>query len=146
VRTRAQRDGGAGIGSSSPPHAGQWALKAHQSHCLPRLGWKSPVALASWIASQIASHRATLALGQRELANGQEATVKALATASAPVVQRHLDMALAAAQKYGVPTSVPAGSGGQAATSPRLLGLGVAVGGLVLLATTVPVLVRRARA
>ncbi|WP_146901441.1 DUF4142 domain-containing protein [Cellulomonas aerilata] len=100
----------------------------------------------AWIAAQITSHRASLALGQRELANGAEPTVKALATASAPVVQHHLDAALAAAQKYGVPTSVPAGTSGEAATSSRTLGLAVAFGGLLLLAATSLLVVRRSRA
>jgi putative membrane protein len=100
----------------------------------------------AWIASQIAAHRQTLALGERELANGAEPTVKALATAAAPVVQHHLDEALAAAQQFGVPTSVPAGSGGQAAVPGDALGLGVAAAGLLLVVTSALVLVRRQRA
>jgi len=97
----------------------------------------------AWIALQISSHRATLAAGDRELATGSEPTVKALATAAAPVVQHHLDEALATAQQLGVPTSVPAGTGGDAATSTEAVGLAVTVGGLVLLAGSGVVLMRR---
>ncbi len=100
----------------------------------------------AWIAAQIAAHRQTLALGERELANGADPAVKALATAAAPVVQHHLDEGLRAAQQYGVPTSVPAGSGGQAAVSSDAVGAGVAAAGLLLVVTSALVLVRRQRA
>ncbi len=86
----------------------------------------------AWLYLQIESHRATLALGERELAAGAEQAVKDLATASAPVVQRHLDHALMLARELGV-DAVPAGTGGQAASSERPLGLALAlVGGLLL--------------
>ncbi|MFC8193510.1 DUF4142 domain-containing protein [Cellulomonas sp. NPDC057328] len=86
----------------------------------------------AWLYLQIESHRATLALGERELAAGSEQAVKDLATASAPVVQRHLDHALMLARELGVDT-VPAGTGGQAAASERPLGLALSlVGGLLL--------------
>ena len=73
----------------------------------------------AWVSSQIPAHRATLAAGSTEVATGSDPMVVALASASAPVVQHHLDELLAAAPQYGVPASVSAGTGGQAATSPR---------------------------
>ncbi|MFS0700662.1 DUF4142 domain-containing protein [Cellulomonas sp. 179-A 4D5 NHS] len=100
----------------------------------------------AWVALQIESHRATLALGEKELAGGAEPSVQALATASAPVVQHHLDMALAAAGALGVPTSVPAGSGGDAAGSTQGIGLAVAGAGLLVLTATALVAVRRRHA
>jgi putative membrane protein len=97
----------------------------------------------AWIASQIASHRATLAAGQEEIANGTVQAVKDLAAASAPVVQGHLDALLAAAQEHGVPTSVPGGSGGQAASSPGLLGGALVAGGALAVAGAGVLLLRR---
>ena len=83
----------------------------------------------AWLQQQLASHRATLTGGNKELADGQDATVKALATASAPVVKMHLSML---EQATGTPSSVDAGTGGQAAdgsgginTGWVLLGLGL---------------------
>ncbi|GEK23438.1 DUF4142 domain-containing protein [Cellulomonas xylanilytica] len=79
----------------------------------------------AWITVQIPAHRATLAASQAEVANGTDQTVKDLAAASTPVVEHHLHELVAAAPDYGVPTSVSAGDGGQAAHSGR--GLGVAL-------------------
>lgn len=87
----------------------------------------------AWLYLQIESHRQTLALGEQELAAGSEQAVKDLATAAAPVVQGHLDHALMLAQQLGVDV-VPAGTGGQAATSERPLGLALATAGGLLLA------------
>ncbi|MGY1773887.1 DUF4142 domain-containing protein [Blastococcus sp. SYSU D00813] len=100
----------------------------------------------AWVSQQLASHQSTLAAGQRELQNGSDPTVLQLAQASAPVVQQHYDELRALAAEYGLPTSVDAGSGGQAADDRmETLGWGIAgVGGLSLLAGTV-VLVNRRR-
>ncbi|WP_136518162.1 MULTISPECIES: DUF4142 domain-containing protein [Cellulomonas] len=98
----------------------------------------------AWLYLQIESHRATLALGEQELAGGAEQAVKDLATASAPVVQRHLDHALALAQELGV-DSVPAGTGGQAAASERPLGLALSLVGGLLLAGAAGLVVRSRR-
>lgn len=100
----------------------------------------------AWVSQQLASHQWTLAAGQRELQNGSDPTVLQLARASAPVVQQHYDELRALAAEYGLPTSVDAGSGGQAADDRMdTLGWGIAgVGGLSLLAGTV-VLVNRRR-
>lgn len=98
----------------------------------------------AWLYLQIESHRATLALGEQELAGGAEQAVKDLATASAPVVQRHLDHALALARELGV-DSVPAGTGGQAAASERPLGLALSLVGGLLLAGAAGLVVRSRR-
>lgn len=94
---------------------------------------------AAWLQQQLASHRASLAAGNKELAQGQDATVKGVASASAPVVKMHLSML---AQATGTdPSGVDAGTGGQAAdgsggirTGWVLLGLGLvaAAGSLTL--------------
>jgi putative membrane protein len=99
----------------------------------------------AWISLQIPAHRATLEAGATEVANGTDPTVTSLAAASAPVVQRHLDAALAAAPQYGVPSSVSAGTGGQAATSEGAVGAAlVAVGACAVLLTGFVLLRRRA--
>jgi putative membrane protein len=95
---------------------------------------------AAWLNQQLISHRATLALGNTELAQGSDPNAKAVATASAPVVQAHLAML---EQATGTsPTGVNGGTGGQAATAAGgirtgwvLLGLGIvaAAGSLTLL-------------
>ncbi len=100
----------------------------------------------AWIAWQITAHRQALAAGEQEVASGSDPAVTALAAAAAPVIQSHLDMTLALAQAYGVPTSVAAGNGGSAAESSRGLGLGLAAGGLLVIVLSGAALVRRARA
>ncbi|VTR75829.1 DUF4142 domain-containing protein [Cellulomonas hominis] len=97
----------------------------------------------AWVQSQIAGHRATLAAGQQELAQGTEQAVKDLAAASAPVVQGHLDGLLATAQELGVPTSVPAGTGGQAASSSQAAGAALVGAGVLLVAVAGAVVLRR---
>ncbi len=100
----------------------------------------------AWIAQQIASHQATLAATQRELAGGSDPAVLQLARNATPVVQQHLTELRAAAAKYGVPTSVPGGTGGQAAQDDRTTSLAlVGAGGLLVLASGV-MLARRRRA
>ncbi len=86
----------------------------------------------AWLTQQLASHRASLALGTTELAQGSDPTVKGLASASAPVIKMHLSML---EQATGTPSSVDAGTGGQAASSDGgirtgwvLLGLGLVAG------------------
>jgi len=97
----------------------------------------------AWVESQITAHRETIAAGQRELAQGSDQAVKNLAAAAAPVVQHHLDSLLATAQDLGIPASVPAGTGGQAATSPQRLGLALALVGALAIVAGGLVLVRR---
>lgn len=85
---------------------------------------------AAWLQQQLASHKASLTAGSRELSQGSDAAVKGLATASAPVVKMHLAML---EQATGTaPSGVDAGTGGQAAdgsgginTGWVLLGLGL---------------------
>lgn len=102
----------------------------------------------AWIAQQIGGHSATVAATQRELANGTDSTVLQLARTAAPVVQQHLVELRNAAAQYGVPTSVPGGTGGQAAHEDTATATGmtlVAAGGLLVLAS-VTALARRRRA
>ena len=98
----------------------------------------------AWIAQQLAAHQMSKANGQKEIANGDDATVVKLAKASAPVIQQHLDELAMAADTYGVPKSVPSGTGGQAAQSPMLLG-GVLIAGGALATVMSVVLVSRRR-
>ena len=88
---------------------------------------------AAWIAQQIGSHSTTLAATQRELANGSDPTVLALAKASTPVVQQHLTELRNTAQALGLPSSVPGGTGGQAADGGTA-GVGWALAGTGALA------------
>ena len=113
---------------------------AAQEASLAAVSAKSGAAFdAAWLTQQLASHKASLALGQTELAQGSDAAAKGVATTSAPVVKMHLSML---EQATGMPSSVDAGTGGQAAdgsggmnTSWVLLGLGLvaAAGSLSLL-------------
>lgn len=116
---------------TSPPEAQQAALEEVMAH-------EGEAFDTAWIASQIEGHRMTLAAGQEEIENGSEESVIALAEASAPVVQRHLDHLLE--MSGSAPGAVPSGLG-DAGSSP-LLGVGVVALGLLALAGSV-VLVRR---
>jgi putative membrane protein len=88
-----------------------------QQATLKSVAAKSGAAFDSaWVSSQIAGHRATLAATQKEISSGSDATVIKLAKASSPVVQQHLTALLATPQ--AAPSSVQAGTGGQA-TSDR---------------------------
>jgi putative membrane protein len=86
----------------------------------------------AWLASQLAGHREAKANGQKELAQGSDATVKQLARAAAPVVQMHLSMLEQVAGT--VPSGVDAGDGGQAAVPPGGMRLGRVLVGLALVA------------
>jgi putative membrane protein len=90
----------------------------------------------AWIAQQIESHANTLAATQQELQAGSNQQVLELARTATPVVEQHLTALRSAAQKYGVPTTVPGGTGGQAASDGvRTAGWGaVGAGALALLA------------
>jgi putative membrane protein len=100
----------------------------------------------AWIAQQLGSHATTLAATQQELASGSDPTVLELARTATPVVEQHLAQLRDVAAQYGVPTSVPGGTGGQAGDSGvTTLGWGIAgVGALVLLAATTGLVRRRA--
>jgi putative membrane protein len=74
---------------------------------------------AAWLSSQIAGHRQTLAATRKELDAGSDATVLKLARTATPVVEHHLSELQEAS---GTPSSVDAGTGGQAATADRLGG------------------------
>lgn len=121
------------------------APTAQQQQQLAMVKQKSGQAFdTAWIAAQIAGHSTTLAATQKELQSGSDEKVLQLARTATPVVQQHLDRLRAAAQKYGVPTSVPSGNGGQAADAGlRAAGWGVAGAGVLVLAAGAAVLLRR---
>jgi putative membrane protein len=99
----------------------------------------------AWVSQQIGGHETALAATTRELQNGSEAAVLDLARTATPVVQQHLDQLRGLAQQYGLPTSVNAGTGGQAASDgARTAGWALAgVGALALAAGTVGLARRR---
>ncbi|MDI3330565.1 MAG: DUF4142 domain-containing protein [Micrococcus sp.] len=96
---------------------------------------------AAWIASQIEGHRMTLAAGREEIASGSDPTVIALAEEAGPIVQSHLDSLLE--MSGGTPGAVPSGLG---AAGPDALGVALVGGGVVALAASLMLQMRRARA
>ena len=98
----------------------------------------------AWIAQQIGSHTTTLAATKKELQSGSDDQVLQLAKTATPVVQQHISELRSAAQKYGVPSSVPGGTGGQAATDGLSTAGWTATGaGLVLVVAGAAVAFRR---
>jgi putative membrane protein len=100
---------------------------------------------AIFITGQITGHRMALQLGQRELSNGSDAAVKNAAASAAPVIARHLQMAVAEARNQGLPVSIQAGRLGTAQAPDRDFGapLVLALGGVVLIASGATLAVRR---
>jgi putative membrane protein len=108
------------------------APTASQQATLASVAAKSGAAFDSaWVTSQIAGHRTTLAATQKEVSSGSDATVVKLATAATPVVQQHLNALLALP---AAPSSVQAGTGGQAASDRTPWLVALAVMGAALLA------------
>jgi putative membrane protein len=102
----------------------------------------------AWISQQIGSHVTTLAVTQKELQAGSDPTVLGLARTATPVVEQHLAELRTTARQYGVPTSVPGGTGGQAADDGLgTVGWGLAgLGGLAVLAGSAGLVRRRTTA
>ena len=98
---------------------------------------------------QVAGHQKSIANTDTEIAGGADQTVKDYATYYLPVAQMHLTMAQSAVTNLGgTPGEVPAGTGGQAATTSGTtegveIGL-LVVGGALLVGSGV-VLARRRR-
>jgi putative membrane protein len=89
---------------------------------------------SAWIAQQIGSHQRSQAAGQEELEEGSDERVLTLARNAAPVIAQHLEELRAAANEFGVPASVPSGTGGQAAGGfPQTAGVALVVTGLAAL-------------
>ncbi len=90
----------------------------------------------AWVAAMIEGHRMALKMGQQELQAGTAPAAKQAAKSSAPIIQGHLDMLLAAQPKLGMPRAVPAGDGGQAwddvMARSRGFGYGALAAGLLL--------------
>ncbi|WP_433167068.1 DUF4142 domain-containing protein [Kribbella sp. CA-247076] len=94
---------------------------------------------AMFVAGQLKGHAAAMALGEKELSNGTDASVKKAAADSAPVIMKHHEMFMAQAKAMGLPASVHSGLSGVAASAGHqvpavLMGLGclLIAGGLVL--------------
>ena len=122
---------------------------AAQQQQLAALKQKSGQAFdTAWIPAQIAGHETALAGTMAELQNGSDASVLALARTSLPVIQQHLNALRGLAEQSGLPTSVPAGSGGQAAGSGLpTAGWGIAgLGALAVLAGVAGMVRRRTSA
>jgi putative membrane protein len=115
---------------------------AAQRSALASVSAKSGAAFDSaWIASQITGHKQALAATDTELSNGSNSTVIALARATRPVVAKHLNELLAASGRS--PSSISAGTGGQAAAGETAPGLALTGLGLVLAAAAGLLVLRR---
>jgi putative membrane protein len=98
-----------------------------------------------FISTQMDAHMAAMKLGQTEIANGSDATVKKAAQNAAPVIASHHRALEAAARDLGVPSSINTGTGGLAAHD----GTGTVATGLITLGALLTVgaalLLRRRR-
>ena len=120
------------------------APNAQQRASLAAVAAKSGAAFDSaWIAAQTVGHRQTLAATDKELANGSDATALKLARASRPVIAMHYAELTSG---NGSPSSVGAGTGGQAATDGTAPGLALTGAGVLLAAAAGGLLVTRRRA
>jgi putative membrane protein len=98
----------------------------------------TPAYDAGWLTAQAAAHQETLALIDRELADGENDEVKAAARAARPVVAMHLDMVRGGeCHAAADPARVPAGLGAPDAPGHGPAGTAglVALAGGTLLAT-----------
>ena len=68
-----------------------------------------------WVQVGLTGHLKTLAAVRKEIADGSAADIVAAAKTAEPIVAEHVASLEALAGEYGVPTSVAAGTGGQAA-------------------------------
>jgi putative membrane protein len=117
---------------------------AQQRASLAAVAAKSGSAFdAAWIAAQTTGHRQTLAATDKEISSGSDATVLKLARAARPVVARHY--AELTSGGTGSPTTVGAGTGGQAATDGTVPGLALTGAGVLLAAAAGGLLVTRRR-
>ncbi len=115
------------------------APSAVQQATLDAVSAKSGAAFDSaWVTAQLAGHRVAQQATQKEIAGGTDASVGEVAKSALPVIQQHLTSLESIA---GSPSSVQAGTGGQAAAGdgsagwvPALAGAGVTliVGGALL--------------
>lgn len=99
-----------------------------------------------WFELQMDGHMKTMAVGEKQVAGGNEAEVVALAKAAGPVIMEHGRLLDENATEVGAaPSAVDAGTGGQAAQERRsvLLAGAVAATGLLLVAVSALTLRRR---
>jgi putative membrane protein len=68
-----------------------------------------------FVITQLDGHARAMRAGETEISNGSDPRARQVAIEAAPVIKAHHDALTAAAQQLGIPTSVHAGSGGQAA-------------------------------
>ncbi len=110
---------------------------AEQRAAAAGLGTRTGSAFDSyWVQVGLTGHLKTLAAVKKEIADGTAADFVAAARTAEPIVEEHVASLEALASTYGVatPTSVAAGTGGQAAdegTGPSALGLPLLAAGLV---------------
>lgn len=104
---------------------------------------------SGYLQGEIKGHELSIAHTQQEIRSGSSPTVRAFASFYLPIAQKHLRLL---EQDAGVsstvtPTSVNAGSGGQAASSAgtSAAAIGLATAGGLLVAGSAGVLVRRRR-
>jgi putative membrane protein len=101
---------------------------------------------AMYVSGQIVGHAKTMALGDKEAANGQDAAVKKAAAAAAPVVASHHHKFMAQAEQMGLPGTIDAGRTGTVATTAGSSGsgwVGLLTAGIVLTGAGLVVLRRR---
>jgi putative membrane protein len=84
---------------------------------------------ATWLTTQVAAHRAALALGERARASASHTDVRELAQAAAPILAHHLETALAVAEALGVAVDVGAPGAAVPPTDGRAAGAGVPAAG-----------------
>ncbi len=105
----------------------------------------------AWVRAEITGHLQAKAGGQKEMAGGSASDILAADRTAAPIVQHHLNELAGIASDLGIsaPTSVSAGTGGQAAAAMAgdgertALAVGATSVGVVLLGSAY--LVRRRR-
>jgi putative membrane protein len=99
---------------------------------------------ALFVSTQMDAHMAAMNLGEKEIANGDDAQAKKVAQSAAPVIRSHHTALSDAARSLGVPDRIGTGTGGQAAhrafTAPVT---GLLAAGLLLLVAAGVLLLRR---
>ncbi|MCW2525964.1 MAG: hypothetical protein JWM76_824 [Pseudonocardiales bacterium] len=103
----------------------------------------------TYLQIQVSGHQTSIAATNTEIASGTDAAVVTYAKGYLPVAQMHLTMAQTGVVALGgaTPTAVPAGNGGQAATTSatteRTAWIGAAVGLLLVIGAGYGLLRRR---
>jgi putative membrane protein len=86
-----------------------------------------------FVITQLDGHARAIRAGETEIASGSDPRARQVAIEAAPVIKAHHDALMAAARQLGIPTSVDAGNGGQAAPGRPYLAAGTLLAACVLL-------------